>query len=341
MTCYKALVLVVSIIGICSLSLIAADDATDSKPVTTQLPESASALSPGHGAQVDYVLGPGDQISLIVPGLEDTYSTKVFRIDGSGDISLPLIGRVHASGTTSSLLEHELLVRLGPILKKPEVVVAISSFGSEPVSVLGSVRNPGIIQLQGRKTLFDVLSMSGGLQPDAGYLVQVSRSLERGTISLSSVQLDLKSRVSVASIKLRDILNAPKAGENIEIVPGDTISVPKAGIVYAVGSVNKPGGYTLSESESLSALQVLSLAQGLRPAAASSRARILRAVPGSTNRVETLVDLNRLMAGKTHDVQLHPEDILFVPGSNAKKAGLRTLDAIVSAATYSTVYLAR
>jgi hypothetical protein len=45
------------------------------------------------------------------------------------------------------------------------------------------------------------------------------------------------------------------------------------------------------------------------------------------------------MAGKTADVQLRGEDILFVPGSKAKKAGLRTVDAIVNAATYSTVYL--
>jgi hypothetical protein len=95
----------------------------------------------------------------------------------------------------------------------------------------------------------------------------------------------------------------------------------------------------LDENESLSALQVLALAEGLQVTAAASKARVLHLLPGASTRTETPVDLNRLMAGKTTDVQLRAEDILFVPGSKAKKAGLRTVDAIVNAATYSTVYL--
>jgi polysaccharide biosynthesis/export protein len=289
-------------------------------------------------ANPDYVLGPGDQFALVVSGLEEQYNEKVFRIDASGDVTLPLVGRMHASGLSAATLEGELQIKLRPILKDPQVVVIISSFGSEPVSVLGAVRTPGIVQLQGRKTLFEVLSMAGGLQPDAGYIVQVTRPFTNGTIPLSDVRTDPNSQVAVASIRLKDIINIPNAAQNIEIFRGDTISVPKAGVVYVVGSVTKPGGYTLDENESFSALQVLSLAEGLKTAAAASKARILRTVPGSPDRAEIPVNLNRLMAGKTSDVQLHADDILFVPGSEAKKAGIRTLDAIVNAATYASVY---
>jgi polysaccharide export outer membrane protein len=151
------------------------------------------------------------------------------------------------------------------------------------------------------------------------------------------VRTDPSAQVSVASIRLKYIINVPNAAENIEILPGDTVSVPKAGIVYVVGSVSKPGGYPLDENESLSALQVLSLAEGLQSAAAS-KARILRSVPGAPARAEIPVNLSRLMAGKATDVQLHADDILFVPSSKAKKAGFRTLDMIVNAATYATVY---
>lgn len=290
-------------------------------------------------ADADYVLGPGDQIGLIVSGLEDDFNEKLFRIDTSGDVTLPFIGRIQASGLSTAELEADLRVRFTTFVKDPRVVVNIASFGSQPVSVLGAVRTPGIIQLQGRKTLFEVLSMAGGLQPEAGYIVEVNRPLKNGSLSAANVRTDPSAEVAVASIRLKDIINRPNASENIEIRPGDSISVPKAGIVYVVGSVSKPGGFPLDENESLSALQVLALAEGLQITASPSKARILRSIPGAATRTELPVDLNRLMAGKATDVQLVADDILFVPGSKAKKAGLRTIDAIVNAATYSTLYL--
>jgi polysaccharide export outer membrane protein len=315
------------------------DGLPDSRAVATQVSQEKSGVQTARGVSADYALGPGDQITLVVPGLEDQFNEKVFRIDASGDVTVPLVGRIHAAGLSTAALETDLQSRLKKILKDPEVVVNISSFGSQPVSILGAVKTPGIVQLQGRKTLFEVLSLAGGLQPESGYIVQVTRPLANGSMPLPNARMDPSAQVSVASIRLRDIINVPNAAENIEILPGDTISVPKTGIVYVVGSVSKPGGYPLDENESLSALQVLSLAQGLQVTAAASKARILRTVASAPTRAEIPVDLNRLMAGKGTDVQLRADDILFVPGSAAKKAGMRTIDAIVNAATYSVVYL--
>lgn len=316
----------------------AAAQAAESRSVSTEGLQASPASLGVRGATADYVLGPGDQLSLSIPGLEDQYNNKIFRIDAGGETTFPLVGRVHASGLTTAALEIELQTRLNPILKDPEVVVAITSFGSQPVSVLGSVRNPGIVQLQGRRTLFEVLSMAGGLLPDAGYAAQVTRSLANGAIPLPNTQQDSKAQVSVASIRLKNIINKPDGSENIEILPGDTISVPKAGVVYVVGSVAKPGGFTLDENESLSALQAVSLAEGLQTTSASSKAKILHAVPGSATRTEIPVNLNRLMAGKSSDMQLYAGDILFVPTSNAKKVGFRTMEAIIQAAIYVPVY---
>jgi polysaccharide export outer membrane protein len=310
----------------------------ESRSASVEMPQPNSANLMVRGANADYALGPGDQITLTVAGLEEEYNSKVFRIDASGDVTLPMVGRIHASGLSTAALEGELQSRLKPFLKDPQVVVGILSFGSEPVSVLGAVRNPGIVQLQGRRTLFEVLSMAGGLQPEAGYVVQVSRILANGKIPLSSERTDLSAQVSVASIRLKDIINVPNATENIEILPGDAISVPKAGVVYVVGSVTKPGGFTLDENESLSTLQALSLGEGLLNTAAGSHARILRSVPDTSTRTEVPVNLNSLMAGKAADVQLHAGDILFVPTSNAKKAGYRTIEAMIQAAMYMPIY---
>jgi polysaccharide biosynthesis/export protein len=314
------------------------DGLPDSRPAAAQAYQRSSGTLAAHGVSADYALGPGDQITLSVLGLEDQYNAKVFRIDASGDVTLPLVGRIRAAGLSTAALEADLQIRLKGVLKDPQVVVSISSFGSEPVSVLGAVKTPGIVQLEGRKTLFEVLSLAGGLQPEAGYVVQVTRPLANGNIPLPNAQRDPSAQVSVASIRLKDIINVPNAAENIEILPGDTISVPKTGIVYVVGSVSKPGGYPLNENESLSALQVLSLAEGLQVTAAGSKARILRTVSGAATRTEIPVDLNHLMAGKGTDVQLRADDILFVPGSAAKKAGMRTVDAIVNAASYAVIY---
>ena len=288
----------------------------------------------------DYKLGTGDQISLSVSGLDDEYTDKVFRVDGTGSVSLPLIGRVPATGKTPSELERDLAVRLEPMLKDPQPVVTIVSFGSEPVSVLGAVRYPGIVQLQGHKTLFDTLSLAGGLDPDAGSTAEISRPLKNGPLPLANAQTDEATGVSIASIRLKDIINKPSATQNIQIMPGDTIAIPKTGLVYAVGSVTKPGGFPLNDNETLSALQVLALAEGLMPVSAPNKARILREVPGGTQRTEIPVDLRRLSSGQAPDVQLIPGDILFVPGSAAKKAGLRSIEAILNAATYASVYAA-
>src|ERR1019366_7224048 len=107
---------------------------------------------------------------------------------------------------------------------------------------------------------------------------------------------------------------------NIVIRPGDTIFVPKAEVVYVVGSVRTPGGFPIGENESLSALQVVALAQGLINTAATDRAKILRIVPGTVNRTEIPINLKLLMAGKAPDTSLQPGDILFVPNSGAKTA---------------------
>jgi polysaccharide export outer membrane protein len=284
-----------------------------------------------------YLLGPGDQLSIFVADLPDEFADKTFRIDSTGDLSLPVAGHVHAAGLTTAALESEIKAHL-TVMKNPQVTVALAAFGSQAVSVLGAVNSPGIRQLEGHKTLFEMLSASGGLRPDAGYLVNVTRDLKYGRIPLPDAIIDPSGACSVASIHLKDIINATNPSENIAILPGDTISVPRADLVYAVGSVIKPGGFPLNEHESLSALQVVSLAEGITKTAASDKAKILRSVPGNPERVEIAVNLKQLMAGRGSDVKLQPDDILFVPNSGTKSAAFRAIDSIVAVATGVAVY---
>jgi len=283
-----------------------------------------------------YVLGPNDQLSLVVDQLQEEFTEKTFRIDQQGNVSIPLIGRVHAGGLTTSELEDDLKNRFGVILKTPDVVVNVTEFSSQPVSILGAVGQPGIRQLQGKKTLFEVLSLAGGLRPDAGTIVKITRDLRSGPLPVPNAFTGSTGEYSVAIVHIKDVMQA--SAENIVILPGDTVFVPKADVVYIVGSIAKPGGFPIGENEILSALQLVSLGEGITRTAASEKAKILRLDPGSATRSEIPINLNRLLAGKDPDVMLRSDDILFVPNSGAKSVEYRTLEAIVNAATGVAMY---
>ncbi|MBV9404989.1 MAG: polysaccharide export protein [Acidobacteriaceae bacterium] len=298
---------------------------------------SAEASDPSQSAPTNYILGPQDQITLYVADAEEM-NDKPIRIDMRGDLSLPMAGRVHAAGLTIEQLESEIENRLKKYLTDPDVVVSVTEFRSQPVSVFGAVGKPGVHQLEGRKTLIEVLSLAGGLRDDAGNSIKITRSLEWGPIPLPDAKDDPTGRFSMASLSAKSVLNGSDPRDNIVIRPNDVISVPKADLVYVVGSVHKPGGFPLGQNGSLSTLQVLSLAEGLDKTAAPDKAKIMRQVAGQSNRTEIAVNLKKLMAGKDPDLPLRSDDILFVPNSAAKNAAGRGAEAAIQIITGLTIY---
>lgn len=298
-------------------------------------PKAGTTLTSSQASS--YLLGPDDLVSLFVPELEE-FTNKVFRVDAQGELSLPLIGRVHVGGRSLKEVEQDLKQKLSGILKNPDVVVTVTEFHSQPVSILGAVNNPGIHQLEGHKNLFEVLALAGGLRPDSGDTITIMRDLKWGSIPLPDARLDPTSHVSIASVKAKAAMNGMAPAGNISIMPGDTITVSKADLVYAVGSVNKSGGFALGENETISTLEVIALAEGLQKTAAPTKARVLRSVPGSAQRIEISLDIKALMSGKAADFLLRSNDILFIPNSGAKAFSQRTLDAVVNIATGVAIY---
>jgi len=284
-----------------------------------------------------YVLGPDDQINVHALDV-DEIGEKPIRIDMSGQIRLPLAGRIKAAGLTVEQLENEISQHLKQYVREPEVTVSIAEFRSQPVSVIGAVRNPGVHQLEGRKTLIEIVSLAGGLAEDAGYGLKITRRLEWGAIPLKTAQNDATGKYSVAEVPLGEILNASRPEENIVIKPFDVISVPRAEMVYVTGQVQKAGGYVLRERETLSVLQALSLAGGLSGMSSPKSARILRPTAAGASREEIAIDLKQIMLGKAKDVPLRAEDILFVPENAPKKAIARAAEAAVQVGTGLAIY---
>lgn len=268
----------------------------------------------------DYRLGPNDTVVVRALDVEE-FGDKPVRIDSRGNLSLPLVGRVPAAGLTLEELEAELTERLARFLVEPRVTVTLAEVHSQPVSVLGAVNRPGVHQVENDKTLVEMLSLAGGLRADAGHTIKITRRAEQGLIPLEGAQADRSGRFSVAEINVKEVLEARRPENNIVILAHDVISVPRAEMVYVIGEVEKAGGFVLEERESVSVLQALSLAGGLKDMAAIEQARILRDGEGAGERVEIVVDLKAIMAGKSPDVALAREDILFVPRSGRRAAG--------------------
>ncbi|HEV8612605.1 MAG TPA: polysaccharide biosynthesis/export family protein, partial [Gemmatimonadales bacterium] len=269
-----------------------------------QPPENA-----GRDPRSTYVLGRDDVITIRVTDAEEIGDQPV-RIDPSGYIDLPMVGRLRAAGLTVEQLKAELVSRLKAYLNQPEVTVSIAEAHSQPVSVIGSVNNPGVIQLQGSKTLVEMLALAGGLRPDAGHSAKITRKREWGPVPLPGAAADATGNFSIGEVSLKAVMEARNPEQNILIRPEDVITVPRADIVYVLGAVPKPGGFVLNDQENISVLQVLSLAGGLERAAAAKNAKILRPAPGAAKRTEIAVDLKRLFAGEGVDELLKPDDIL-------------------------------
>jgi len=135
---------------------------------------------------------------------------------------------------------------------------------------------------------------------------------------------------STVTINLKALLESGDPSINVPVFPGDVVTVTRAGLVYVVGEVKKPGGFALKSNENISVLQALALAEGLTRTSKKSQARIIRTEAASGQQTEIAVHLGKILAGKAQDLMLRPKDILFVPNSTARSALGRGAEAAVS-----------
>ena len=329
-------VVVTGLFGVLGYPLLAL--AQTAKPAAPDVVLPSDATDP----RSTYLLGVGDQISVRVVDLDEFGTATAplpYRIDSRGTVMLPLVGRMRASGLTVEQFEGEISAKLRKYVNEPEVVINILDTRSQPVSVLGAVRNPGVHQLQGNKTLFEIISMAGGLNPDAGYSIRITRrKADWGALPLPGAKDDASGKYSVAEVNVKEVMNAEKPEENVAIKPNDVISVPKGEIIYVVGSVKKSGGFVLGERDRVTALQALALAEGLDQFSAPSRAKIVRPIKGSDQKQEIPLDLKKVLEGKAQDVALLADDVLFIPGSTGKKAVAKTIDALIGVGSGLAIY---
>lgn len=300
--------------------------------------DNGSESAMAKAQQAHYTLGPGDQIAIHVMDLDDV-SDKPVRVDPAGNVDLPLIGRVAVSGLTVEQFREALSKKLTKYIDSPQININVLEYHSQPVSILGAVNTPGIQQLQGPQRLLDVISTAGGLKPEAGAQLTITRAVKMGTLPVANSHLDSSGQFFVGDIAIDQLTTAQDPKLNIYVRPNDTITVPKADIVYVLGQVKRAGGFPITKHDSLSLLKALALAEGLDHDAAPKKARIMRAGnTGPSGQAEKPINLKEILDGRAPDVELHADDVLFIPDNLAHSATRRVMEAAVQVATGVVIY---
>ena len=277
--------------------------------------ENTTSAGAGIPGQIGSLLrlGPGDLLEVNVYNVPEL-STKA-RIGNSGHVYLPLIDYVHVGDLTVEEAQALIEKRLddGGFVRGAHVTIFLDESASQGVTVLGEVTKPGIYPALGNRKLYDLISSAGGFTASAGRKISIIRQHSTSPITVSLPR------------NLADDLQ-----NNIDILPGDTITIPRAPIIYVVGDVGRPAGL-LVDNGSLSVLQALALTGGTNRTAQMGGVRIIR--KGPSGMTETKVPLKKMLEAKAPDINLQPDDILFVPLSGARVAAGQTLSAAISAAT--------
>lgn len=268
-------------------------------------------------------LSPGYLVAMSIYGVPEM--TMELRVDAQGLVTLPMAGPVHVGGDTLAQAQDAIAKAFEEkeILKAPQVHLNVLQYAAQNVSVLGEVHSPGRVPLLAQAPLDDVLALAGGETMAAGKDIEIQRAGPTGELVVQHVEYAQG--------------HDPAVLRRVMVRPGDTVLVQRAGIIYVLGAVNRPGGYLMVDGGSLSVVQAISLAGGTTLQASTKWAVVVRRKGDGF--VQFKVALNKMQTGEASPVQLEWNDALYVPVSSWKSV-LVNGSNVISAATSASIYRA-
>jgi len=245
------------------------------------------------------------------------------RVSTTGTIKLPMVNEISVKGLNAEQAAHAIESALHDkgMLLHPLVLVAVTFYAGQDVSVLGEVARPGVYPYTLHHRLLDLLSAASGLSSTAGRLVTILHRDDPHTPH--PVVLD-PAGVDQAS------------DHNPELKPGDTVQVSRAGLIYVIGAVIRPGGFPVDPVQGLTVVQALSLAWGPNQNAAVGHALLIREQKGG--RTMTSLNLRKMLRGQEPDQPIRDRDILFVPDSTVRNLWNRTMESAIQSAIGVSIY---
>jgi polysaccharide export outer membrane protein len=278
-----------------------------------------TALAQSSPSTNSLLISAGDNLHITVQDMPEM--EQYGRVTDAGDVPVQGVGNVRVANMTpgeAATAIHDRFVS-SHFLNHPQVSVVVDQYATQEVTLIGEVRTPGAYPIATPRPILDVLALGGGLNDVADRSVLVERHGDQTNPIRYNVSNDGEQAIK----------------EQVLVNPGDTVVVARAGIIYVLGDVNRPGGYTMSNNESkMSLLEALANAGGAAKTARLSHVRLIR----KSDHTETQIALGDIEKGKQPDFAMSPGDILFVPFSYAKNLVISSSGGIASAAGTAAVY---
>ena len=284
----------------------------------------AGTFSPLARAQESLLISPGDLLHVQVADTPEMQEEP--RVTDRGMIPIVGIGDVKVAGLTPGDAANAVRDKLidSHYLNHPQVSIEVVESTTQQVSVIGEVKVAGAYPISTPRPILDVLALAGGLTPEANRHILIERQGDQ--------QNPLEYYVSNDGSQAIE--------HQVMVNPGDTVLVSRAGIVYILGDVNRPGGYVMSNEESqLTLLQGLAIAGGVTRAAKQGHAHLIRKKPGA-GFTDTELSVGDIQKGKQSDLALLPNDILYVPFSFVRNFATTGMAQIAASATGAAIYAA-
>ena len=289
------------------------------------------------------IISPSDLLFIQVFDVEQM--TREYRVSGTGAVDFPLLpDPVPVAGLTPRQAAKAISQRCiaAGVLSHPQISITVRESRLHSVAVAGSVKAPQIYPVFGRIPLMDLLTLAGGVDNDAGSVVtivrgEVSRRLLSAQAGDSQAAGTPPATSVTLNINLQRLLDNAEPSLNVNVYPGDRVTVQRAGVVYVLGAVNKAGGYLLSEArQNMTVLKAVALAGYLSPYAKSKNVVLLRNNPSApSGREQIPINLKAMLKGSLSDRPMQNNDILFVPDSSVMKALHRGVDIAAMGVTYA------
>lgn len=293
------------------------------------LAQRSALLEPS--SQGNYQIGKGDLLRVDVFGFPDLSGECL--VNEVGEISLPLVGEVHALGTPLHQFQTELTVRFRRFVKQPNLRISVVQYNSQRVSVVGEVVKPGSYPLKRSGYLLtELLSDVGGVREGGGsriYLIPAMDDQARSRLSANEAPAVASSATSLngtgVEIDLEQLVGTlDKPPLPLALKNGDTLIVPEAGQFRVDGEVEKPGSFPVTRRTS--ALGAIAAAGGFTYAANVNEVEVIRDI-GAGKKASMTVDLEQVAFHGATDVSLHDGDVVIVPSSPGRFKARQMVEA--------------
>jgi polysaccharide export outer membrane protein len=280
-------------------------ESDEQSQINKQIENSALQLKASSFETV-YKLGPGDILELTVFQVEEL-NTKI-RVNGRSEIILPLLGKIDVKGKSITEVEDDVAFRLEKdFLQDPQVSLFVEEYRSQQITVMGAVQQPDVYSVRQTRSIFEMLSLAGGLAPEASDRIRVK------TTQINAETGESEPQNLILSVKR--LLAGSEAASYIRLSGGDSILVPEAGVVFVEGAVNKPGSFSMEGKTSV--LKAIALAGGVPWTGSEGNVQVIRDIAGKAFAID--VNLDEIRNQKSEDVVLNDGDIVVVSYSGTKR----------------------